>query len=161
MNLSIDIGVIVIGYGTGFTTAGYRAVGMCMVVWQTLSSRELFILFPSNRLSCQPTNECTDRNQTSDLSKIECCDGYQTRPADQNDHYTYYYQTYYQSIKTTPVGCPRGARLHISHVLVLHVCVCVCVCVRTCNFFITSIFLTDSCSRWSVTAGVFGSPKSD
>ena len=45
MNLSIDIGVIVIGYGTAFITAGYRAVGMCMVVWQTSSSRELFINF--------------------------------------------------------------------------------------------------------------------
>lgn len=66
------------------------------------------LLFPSNSLNCAPTNECTDRNQTSDLSRIECCDGYQTRPADNKDHYSYYYQTYYQSTQTIPVGCPRG-----------------------------------------------------
>ena len=107
------------------TTAGCRDAGMtrcsfpyCIVIyaWHHNDCHAVMLceLMKCNNdhymysLVCQPTNTCTDRNQTTTTSKFDCCDGFRTRSPDSSDYFSHYYQLYYLQVPSLPVGCPIG-----------------------------------------------------
>jgi len=87
----------------------YAWVQQCQYVLLLLEpAHKLIIIIYYYRLICQPTRECSNRNQTIETSGVKCCEGFRPRPPRTTNRNNNYHHQHFTPIPTDPAGCPIG-----------------------------------------------------